>query len=96
MQGGAKKSSTLARKAAKGKRYGCGPATTDEQMMCHLGDILGGNMREDFIVVHFQDPCNICRTHVNGGTIYSYRCVAGAGRSASWLIVDCNARRCDD
>lgn len=36
---------------AKGKRYGSGPTTTDEQLMSRLGEILGGNMKEDFIVV---------------------------------------------
>lgn len=64
-----------ARKAGKGKRYGTGPATTDEQLMSRLGEVLGGNMKEDFIVVHLQEVCTFCRTHVLGGqSIYRYVC----------------------
>lgn len=36
----------------QGKRYGTGDI--DEQLMDKLGEILGGNMKEDFIVVHMQ------------------------------------------
>ncbi|KAJ9527555.1 hypothetical protein QJQ45_025823 [Haematococcus lacustris] len=56
-----------ARKGGKGKRYGPGQSTTDEQLMAQLGDILGGNMKEDFIVVHMQEVCTFCRTHILGG-----------------------------
>jgi E1A/CREB-binding protein len=38
----------------QGKRYGSTHETTDEGLMTKLGEILGGNMREDFIVVHMQ------------------------------------------
>lgn len=38
---------------SKGKRYLAG-ASTDEQLMSKLGDVLGGNMKEDFMVVHLQ------------------------------------------
>jgi E1A/CREB-binding protein len=34
--------------------------------MGRLGEVLGGNMREDFIVVHLQEPCSMCRGHVSG------------------------------
>lgn len=57
--------------ARKGKRYGGGPASADEALMAHLSDILGGGMREDFIVAHFQDPCAVCCAHVNGGPLYT-------------------------
>ena len=62
----------LSRKAggSKGKRYGAGPATTDEALLSRLGEILGGNMKEDFMVVHLQEPCSFCRTHVNGGVLH--------------------------
>ncbi len=57
----------------QGKRYGLGPATTDDQLMERLGEILGGNMKEDFIVVHLQEVCTFCRKHVfGGGHIYRY------------------------
>lgn len=62
--------SAPSRKAgAKGKRYGGGPATADEQLMARLGEILGGNMREDFIVVHMQVPCTFCRAHIRGPNV---------------------------
>lgn len=57
--------------SAKGKRYNSG-VTTDEQLMNRLGEILGGNMKEDFIVVHLQEPCTFCRKHVNGGSLHRY------------------------
>ena len=60
-------------KAFKGKRYGSTPATTDEQLMSRLGEILGGNMREDFIVVHLKEVCTFCRTHVEQGLMWKYQ-----------------------
>jgi E1A/CREB-binding protein len=73
----------LSRKAggSKGKRYGAGPATTDEALLARLGDILGGNMKEDFMVVHLHEPCSFCRRHVHGGTLH--RCVARRARRAA-------------
>ncbi len=38
--------------------------------MGRLGEILGGNMREDFIVVHMREVCTFCRNHVLSGYIY--------------------------
>ncbi len=35
--------------------------------MERLGEVLGGNMKEDFIVVHMQEVCTFCRRHVLGG-----------------------------
>ncbi len=32
------------------RRYGPGQGTTDEVLMAKLGEILGGNMKEDFMV----------------------------------------------
>jgi E1A/CREB-binding protein len=62
----------LGRKAggAKGKRYGSGPQSTDEALLSRLGEILGGNMKEDFMVVHLQEPCSFCRKHVAGGVLH--------------------------
>lgn len=62
----------LGRKAggAKGKRYGSGPQSTDEALLSRLGEILGGNMKEDFMVVHLQEPCSFCRRHVAGGILH--------------------------
>ncbi|KAG2482629.1 hypothetical protein HYH03_018437 [Edaphochlamys debaryana] len=81
-RGGQKKGAggVPSRKAgSKGKRYGGGPATTDEQLMSRLGEILGGNMREDFIVVHMQWNCQFCRTHIRGpNLVYRYRLPPGA------------------
>lgn len=64
----------LGRKAggAKGKRYGSGPQSTDEALLSRLGEILGGNMKEDFMVVHLQEPCSFCRRHVAGGILHKY------------------------
>lgn len=56
------------RAAAKGKRYGSGPTTADELLMGRLGEILGGNMKEDFIVVHLTEVCTFCRAHLKGGS----------------------------
>ncbi|KAG1671872.1 hypothetical protein FOA52_003439 [Chlamydomonas sp. UWO 241] len=55
---------------SKGKRYGggVGGTSTDEQLMSRLGDILGGNMKEDFIVVHLKEVCTFCRIHIEGGS----------------------------
>jgi E1A/CREB-binding protein len=55
---------------SKGKRYGVGTGSIDELLMSKLGEILGGNMREDFIVVHMSEVCTFCRTHVTEGCIY--------------------------
>ncbi|KAG1663398.1 hypothetical protein FOA52_011676 [Chlamydomonas sp. UWO 241] len=77
-KGGKKESNALlpggARKPpAKGKRSGLGAGgSPDEQLMSRLGDILGGNMKEDFIVVHLKEVCTFCRTHVEGGIMYRY------------------------
>eukprot|EP00878_Enallax_costatus_P007519 GHUV01007875.1.p1 GENE.GHUV01007875.1~~GHUV01007875.1.p1 ORF type:complete len:926 (+),score=290.96 GHUV01007875.1:200-2779(+) len=64
----------LGRKAGgnKGKRYGSGPATTDEALLTRLAEILGGNMKEDFMVVHLQEPCSFCRKHVQGAPLFKY------------------------
>lgn len=51
--------------SAQGKRYG-GGANSDEQLMDKLGEILGGNMKEDFIVAHLQEVCTFCRGHIIG------------------------------
>ncbi|KAK9824572.1 hypothetical protein WJX72_011411 [[Myrmecia] bisecta] len=51
---------------AKGKRYGSGPTTTDEQLMGRLGEVIQG-MKDDFIVVHLQEPCSFCREYISGG-----------------------------
>lgn len=57
--------------APQGKRYGIGDS--DQQLMDKLGEILGGNMKEDFIVVHLQEVCTFCRTHILGGSnVYRY------------------------
>ncbi|KAF5831026.1 histone acetylation protein-domain-containing protein [Dunaliella salina] len=64
-----------ARKLGKGKRYGGGgPESIDEQLMEKLGEILGGNMKDDFIVVHLQEVCTFCRRHIRSNTpIYRYK-----------------------
>jgi len=71
---GAGGNTALSRKAggSKGKRYGAGPATTDEALLSRLGEILGGNMKEDFMVVHLQEPCSFCRSHVHGNSLHKY------------------------
>lgn len=52
-----------ARPGKKGKRYGA-TGTTDEQLMGKLGETIQG-MKEDFIVVHLQEPCSFCRTYIS-------------------------------
>jgi len=77
----AKGAAAAARKSGKGKRYGT--ADSDQLMMEKLGEILGGNMKEDFIVVHLQEVCTFCRTHIPGGqNIYRYH-VQGAPKPAA-------------
>ena len=46
----------------QGKRYGSG--SVDEQVMGRLGDVIGG-MKDDFIVVHLQEPCSLCREYIS-------------------------------
>eukprot|EP00798_Chlamydomonas_sp_ICE-L_P023039 gene23039-30234_t len=63
-----------------GKRYTGG--TPDEQLMSRLGEILGGNMREDFIVAHLKEVCTFCRGHIDGGgTVYRYQAAPGAAKA---------------
>ena len=46
----------------QGKRYGGG--SVDEQVMGRLGEVLQG-MKDDFIVVHLQEPCSLCREYIS-------------------------------
>ena len=48
----------------QGKRYGSG--SVDEQVMGRLGEVIGG-MKDDFIVVHLQEPCSLCREYISDG-----------------------------
>eukprot|EP00798_Chlamydomonas_sp_ICE-L_P002381 gene2381-8689_t len=62
-------------KRASGKKRGrVGlEATTDQQLMAQLGEILGGPMKEDFLVVHLKEVCSFCCMHVEGGdTAFKY------------------------
>ena len=52
--------------ASIGKRFPLSPEATDDQLMSRLGAVLGGNMREDFIVLHMQEVCTFCRQHFSG------------------------------
>lgn len=52
-----------ARPGKKGKRYGS-LGSTDEQLMGKLGETVQG-MKEDFIVVHLQEPCSYCRCYIS-------------------------------
>lgn len=54
-------------KSAKGKRYGSG--SEEEQIMGRLGEVIGG-MKDDFIVVHLQEPCSLCREYISNGSRY--------------------------
>lgn len=36
----------------------------DEQVLGRLGDVIGG-MKDDFIVVHLQEPCSLCREYIS-------------------------------
>ena len=58
--------------ASNGKRFPLSPPATDDQLLSRLGGILGGNMREDFIVVHMQEVCTFCRKHFPGN-VYMYK-----------------------
>ena len=55
---------------SKGKRAGNLGSSPDEILMNKLGEVLGGNMKEDFIVVHLAECCNFCRTYVHHGCVY--------------------------
>lgn len=76
----------------KGKRYGGGAGTTDEQLLGRLGEILGGNMREDFMVVHLQEPCSFCRGHVTGSVLH--KCVPHTRRRPHSSLAYCCRCRC--
>ncbi|KAL0048475.1 hypothetical protein WJX82_004140 [Trebouxia sp. C0006] len=54
-------------KSAKGKRYGSG--SVDEQVMGRLGEVIQG-MKDDFIVVHLQEPCSLCREYISDAARY--------------------------
>jgi E1A/CREB-binding protein len=51
-------------KGSKGKRYASAFASADEQLLSKLGDTVS-HMREDFIVVHFREPCSFCREYIS-------------------------------
>ena len=53
----------------QGKRYGSG--SVDEQVMGRLGEVIGG-MKDDFIVVHLQEPCSLCREYISDGPRYGH------------------------
>ena len=46
----------------QGKRYGSG--SVDEQVMGRLGEVIQG-MKDDFVVVHLQEPCSLCREYIS-------------------------------
>lgn len=58
-------------KGAKGKRYGAGLASADAHVMTRIAEVIQG-MKEDFIVVHLQEPCSFCRAYISDAT----RCAA--------------------
>lgn len=51
---------------SKGKRYGAEPASADQALMSRLGEVIH-TMREDFIVVHLQENCCMCRSYISEG-----------------------------
>lgn len=67
---GASNSKGAARPGKKGKRYGA-TGTTDEQLMGKLAETIHG-MKEDFIVVHLQEPCSFCRSYISDSERYSF------------------------
>lgn len=38
--------------------------STDEALMTRLGEVIQG-MKEDFMVVHFREPCSFCRKYLS-------------------------------
>lgn len=38
--------------------------STDEALMGRLGEVIQG-MKEDFMVVHFREPCSFCRKYLS-------------------------------
>jgi len=54
-------------KGAKGKRYGVGLASADAHVMTRIAEVIQG-MKEDFIVVHLQEPCSFCRAYISDAT----------------------------
>ena len=51
-------------KGTKGKRYGAGLASADAHVMTRIAEVIQG-MKEDFIVVHLQEPCSFCRAYIS-------------------------------
>ena len=51
-------------KGTKGKRYGAGLAGADAHVMSRIAEVIQG-MKEDFIVVHLQEPCSFCRCYIS-------------------------------
>jgi E1A/CREB-binding protein len=63
------KGSSSRSKPLKGKRAGPATGSPTEEAFRRLGDAIQG-MREDFIVVHLQEPCSFCREYMSGGMRY--------------------------
>ncbi len=38
--------------------------STDEALMGRLGEVIQG-MKDDFMVVHFREPCSFCRKYLS-------------------------------
>ena len=65
----------------QGKRYGSG--SVDEQVMGRLGEVIQG-MKDDFIVVHLQEPCSLCREYISDAARYQH-CTASLTPPAAAL-----------
>ncbi len=48
---------------AQGKRAPVA-GTADEALMARLGEVIQG-MKDDFMVVHFREPCSFCRKYLS-------------------------------
>lgn len=74
-QGGAsgkpaiKTTSSSRSKPLKGKRVGPASGSIADELLSRLGETIQG-MREDFIVVHLQEPCSFCREYMSEGVRY--------------------------
>ncbi|GAB4815528.1 hypothetical protein N2152v2_002574 [Parachlorella kessleri] len=91
-QAGKSSSKARSKGGSKGKRYGAGAGTADEQLLQRLGDVIQG-MKDDFMVVHLQEPCSYCREYISGAPRHAHpnppqKVVIKAERSFDGIVLD--------
>ena len=81
-------------KGTKGKRYGAGLASADAHVMTRIAEVIQG-MKEDFIVVHLQEPCSFCRAYISDAprcaALALQQLIKACRRASLWCTCRCPA-----